>query len=49
MNGNIWLESRQKALDLLNKRFHKSYGVSIDKTAVAILGSDINENNDNNS
>ena len=48
MNGNIWLESRQKALDLLNKRFHKSYGVSIDKTAVAILGSDINENNDNN-
>lgn len=49
MNGNIWLESRQKALDLLNKRFHKSYGVSIDKTAVAILGSDINENNDNDS
>ena len=48
MNGNIWIESRQKALDLLNKRFHKSYGVSIDKTAVAILGSDINENNDNN-
>ena len=48
MNGNIWLESRQKALDLLNKRFHKSYGVSIDKTAVAILGSDINENNDDN-
>lgn len=48
MNGNIWLESRQKALDLLNKRFHKSYGVSIDKTAVAILGSDINENNNDN-
>lgn len=48
MNGNIWLESRQKALDLLNKRFHKNYGVSIDKTAVAILGSDINENNNDN-
>lgn len=49
MNANIWLESRQKALDLLNARFNKHYNVSIDKSAVGVLGSNINEDNDDNS
>ena len=46
MNGNVWLESRQKALDLLNARFNKKYTVSIDKDAVGMLG--MNQNEDNN-
>lgn len=46
MNGNVWLESRQKALDLLNTRFNKKYTVSIDKDAVGMLG--MNQNEDNN-
>lgn len=45
MNGNVWLESRQKALDLLNARFNKKYTVSIDKDAVGMLGMNQNENN----
>lgn len=30
LNGNIWLESRQKALDLYNHRFNTNYKVFID-------------------
>lgn len=45
-NGNIYLESRQKALDLLNARFGTEYTVSFDKNAVGILGG-THENNDN--
>lgn len=47
MNGNIWLESRQKALDLLNHRYGMKYSVAIDKDAVGMLGSDTNENDNN--
>nr|DAK30862.1 MAG TPA: upper collar protein [Caudoviricetes sp.] len=47
MNGNVWLESRQKALDLLNARFNKKYTVSIDKDAVGMLGMNQNEDNNN--
>lgn len=45
-NGNIYLESRQKALDLLNARFGMSYVVSFDSNSVGILGG-THENNDN--
>ena len=47
MNANIWLESRQKALNLLNERFHKNYSVSIDNTGVAMLGGETGNENDN--
>lgn len=46
-NGNIYLESRQKALNLLNVRFNKNYQVSFDKQAVGLLGG-THEDNDNN-
>lgn len=48
MNGNIWLESRQMALDRYNKRFGTNYQVTIDSNAVGKLAGDTNnENNDN--
>lgn len=47
MNGNIWLESRQMALDRYNKRFGTNYQVTIDSNAVGKLAGDTNnENND---
>ena len=45
-NGNIYLESRKKALDLLNARYNLNYSVSFDSNSVGILGG-THENNNN--
>ena len=49
MNGNIWLESRQLALDRYNKRFGTDFKVTIDGNAVGKLAGDTqHESNDDN-
>ena len=59
VNANIWLESRQYTLNLLNKRYGADYKVTFDANAVGILpgagastrgqdnGSDSDENDNN--
>lgn len=49
MNGNIWLESRQLALDRYNKRYGTDFKVTIDGNAVGKLAGDTqHESNDDN-
>lgn len=48
MNGNIWLESRQQALDLYNAHYNTDYKVSFDADAIGILDKGGEGNEDNN-
>lgn len=46
-NSNIWLESRQQALDLYNKRFSTNYHVNVDNVAQSLTQVADGKNNEN--
>lgn len=47
MNGNVWLESRQQALNLYNAHYGTDYRVSFDSNAVGILDKKDNDGKGN--